>query len=925
MKPQTLLRLLMLSTAATIPVVFAPAAFAQNAQPQPPLPAGDAGVDAGVAMGAEDVATEAAAATNDAPGDPASTAPQDNGTDISLPGAGSADIVVTGRYTPNLLRATPEVVSVLSSADIARTGEGDIAGALGRVTGLSVVGSGYVFVRGLGDRYSLALLNGSPLPSPEPLKRVVPLDIFPTNIIASTLVQKSYSVNFPGEFGGGVVNLTTRAIPEEGFLSIGLGIGMDSESTGQLGYTYFGSATDWTGFDNGARDVPTELAAALASGKPVIEGADFTATQLQTMAMGLANASTSVLQSNDFIPPNFSGNVTGGTSWDIGDVRVGVIATAGISNKWRTRYTQQQTSLNADLSGDPQTDYQRVVTDNRIVVNTLIGMGFEWGEQRVRWTSLYIRDTLKQARLARGTDQNQAGRDILRQDTAWYERQLVDTQLVGEFEFGPVQMDVRGSFANSQREAPYERSFTYVRTNLALAQDPAGDRFVNDLGGNKGDASIAFSTLNENLWAGGIDLSYEVAPHISISGGYAYSDTARTSVRRAFQFRAANLPVAVQQLRPDYLLSDTSIQAFDITLLETSAQDGTAAFDAGLTTHAGYTQIQAPLTPGVTINAGVRYESAQQFVVPVDLFGTGAASIAATNLSNDYWLPAVTLTWEAAPDMQIRLNASKTLARPQFRELVAQVYLDPESNRLYRGNPSLIDSQLLNAEARYEWYFARDQRLTAAAFFKRIDNPIEAYSAQDGNANNTSFANAPSANLYGFEIEVQKYLPTDGWAGDFWANRRFVGIANYSYTQSSLNVAAGDRTVINGTTLNATDFFVDGAPLTGQSDHLVNLQLGLEDTDSGSQQTFLITYASPRVTSRGPSGQPDIREIPGFQLDFVARESIALFGRDIDLKLEARNLTRRRYREVQNAGANQIIFNSYALGTSVSVSATLKF
>lgn len=173
MKPHTLLRLLMLSTAATLPMVFAPAALAQSAQPESPLPAVDAVTDAGM------TASDAAAATNDAPGDPESPAPQDNGTDISLPGAGSADIVVTGRYTPNLLRATPEVVSVLSSADIARTGEGDIAGALGRVTGLSVVGSGYVFVRGLGDRYSLALLNGSPLPSPEPLKRVVRSTFFP--------------------------------------------------------------------------------------------------------------------------------------------------------------------------------------------------------------------------------------------------------------------------------------------------------------------------------------------------------------------------------------------------------------------------------------------------------------------------------------------------------------------------------------------------------------------------------------------------------------------------------------------------------------------------------------------------------------------------------------------------------------------------
>src|SRR5262249_31560320 len=141
-----------------------------------------------------------------------------------------------------------------------------IAGALSRVTGLSVVGSGLVYVRGLGDRYSLALLNGSPLPSPEPLRRVVPLDLFPSGVIASSLVQKSYSVNFPGEFGGGVINLTPKAVPRDPFLTLGFGGTVDTETTGRSGYSYFGAKSDWTGFDNGSRDLPPALQAYFTSG-----------------------------------------------------------------------------------------------------------------------------------------------------------------------------------------------------------------------------------------------------------------------------------------------------------------------------------------------------------------------------------------------------------------------------------------------------------------------------------------------------------------------------------------------------------------------------------------------------------------------------------------------------------------------------------
>jgi len=871
---------------------------------------------------AQDAGAEPAA---DAPAE-ASAQPDEEDGDVSIPGGADAEIVVTGRFTPNIVRATPEVVSALSSADIARTGEGDISGALQRVTGLSVVGGGYVYVRGLGDRYSLALLNGSPLPSPEPLKRVVPLDIFPSNVIDSTLIQKSYSANFPGEFGGGVINLTTKAIPREPFLTFSGGIGWDSETTNQLGYTYYGSDTDWTGFDDGTRDVPALLKAAFGSGKPILEGADFSQDDLKAMAMELSNSPTSLVQQNNHIPVNWSAGVTGGTTIALGDGELGIIATAGISNKWRTRDTLQQTSVERDLSGDPQTSYNRVVTDNRIVVNGLLGFGLEIGEHKLRWTNLYIRDTLKQARLALGTDANQQGRDIMKQDTAWYERQLINTQFVGEFHFDQLKLDLRGGYANSQREAPYERSFTYVRTNLPTAQDPLGDKFVNDLGGSRGDASIAFSDLNEDLWSGGVDLSYELAPRITATVGYAYSDTHRTSERRSFQFRGSNLPLAVQQLRPDYLLSDATIQLYDITLLETSAQDGTAAFAADLTTHAGYAQVQAELTSGVNINAGVRYEDAKQTVAPIDLFNTGSSAIVSTNLNNDYWLPAVTLTWEVAPDMQLRASGSKTIARPQFRELVAQVYQDPESNRLYRGNPSLTDSELWNAEARYEWYFDKDQRLSVAGFYKSIDNPIEAFTSLSDSSVSTGFANAPKATLYGAEFEVQKYFPLDTLSDTpFWQSRRLVLIGNYTYTQSDISVRAGDTTVINGVTEAASNYFFDGAPMTGQSDHLVNLQIGLEDQDKLSQQTLLLTYASPRVTSRGPSRQPDLLEKPGIQLDFVARQGLNMLGKEVELKFEARNLTGRKYQEVQESGDNRIYFNRYKLGRTFSLSASLKF
>ena len=899
-KPLPLAGLLLLSSA-----LIAPAALAQSTVPE-----------AKPGTSAQD----SAAATDEA-------AEQDQGqeTDVSIPGAA---IIVTGRRNANIQKAAPAVVSVLSTEDIKRTGEGDIAGALSRVTGLSVVGNGFVYVRGLGERHSSGLLNGSPLPSPEPLKRVVPLDLFPTNVVASSLVQKSYSANFPGEFGGGVINLTTQAVPKESFLSIKGGAGLNTETTGQLGYTYYGSKYDWTGFDNGSRDTPPALKAFFNSGAKV---GDVGVDQVAIISQ-IANGRNSVVQRNTDIPINWQGEITAGTSFDLGGSTLGVIATAGYKNNWRTRDILQQDASSKDLSSTEH-DFRTVSTDNHIIVNGLLGMGLEFGRNKIRWTNLYIRDTIKQARLSAGTISQTAAYKFLNQDTAWYERQLIDTQLVGEFKLGDLNVDVRGSYANSQREAPYELHYEYV--SPVNDTNPLYGLYYNRLDGNEGTATFAFSDLNEDLWAGGIDLSYPVLPFATVTAGYAYSDTQRRSDRREFRIQApSSMPQGISLLRPDLLLNGTLAGCAVVTngactgtyqLYENTETD--PSFGAKLRIHAGYGQVQIDVLDNVNIDLGVRYEHGEQSIYPIQVFTVPSNSGASNLLKKSYWLPTATVTWKLNPDMQLRVNASKTIARPQFRELIFQSYYDPESNTQFRGNPRLTDSQLYNAEVRYEWYFARDQRLSVAGFFKKIDKPIETFLSFSGNAITTSFANAPSANLYGAELETQKYFYLDSVSdAAFFANRRIVAVANYTYTKSKLKVSDSDMVSIYGLVDQpATNYFRDGAPLTGQSDHIANLQLGLEDTDSLSQQTILLTYASKRVTRRGLTGQPDIVSEPGIQLDFVARQGIKIGGIDTELKVEARNITGQKYKEYQDNGTNRVYYNLYKRGTSFSASWSVKF
>ena len=141
------------------------------------------------------------------------------------------ELVVSGIFIPDEKRSTSEISNLISSSEMSEAGDSNIADALKRVTGLSLVKGKYVYVRGLGDRYSSALLDGSSIASPEPLSRVVPLDLFPTNVLESVLVQKTYSPEFPGNFGGGIVNLRTIAVPEEEFLDFSFSLGGDNLTT----------------------------------------------------------------------------------------------------------------------------------------------------------------------------------------------------------------------------------------------------------------------------------------------------------------------------------------------------------------------------------------------------------------------------------------------------------------------------------------------------------------------------------------------------------------------------------------------------------------------------------------------------------------------------------------------------------------------
>jgi TonB-dependent receptor len=821
------------------------------------------------------------------------------------------EIVVRGRFIPEPMRQTTEVAAFLSNEDLARQGDSNAAAALTRMTGLTVVGGGFVVVRGLNERYSSALLNGSPLPSPEPLRRTVPLDLFPSNILDGASVQKTFSPNYPGEFGGGIIDLRTLRQPNEPFLNVKIGTSGNTEATLERGLVYYGEQSDWTGLSDGLRDIPGPLQAAIGRGQR-IQDSNFTAAELETIGESLVNSPLTVVQS-DKIDPNFEFETTAGTSFDIGKYNLGLVGVVGYDNAWRTEHARRQAVFANSLS----TDFISDTTAWDVTTNALGSASLGWDAHEITFTGLVIRSSTKEAQISQGFDTSVDPSGVttpLKQGTSWYERQLAMAQLIGEHRFGDLELDWRGAFAQSTREAPYERDITYdVAGGIARYS-----RFNQN--------STRFSDLRDEIVSGGVNAGYTVeldgGREVKLTGGVAYQNNVRDYELLSFTFGGPAIPAGddVLTARTDYLFSPDNIDPLRFELIELTGQDD--RYKGRLLVNSAYVATDAELTTFLRAAVGVRFEDASQHVRTSNRFGE--PSTAPVSLENSYYLPAATLTWNFADDLQLRVGYSQTITRPQFRELAFSLYTDPETDREYRGNPALVDSEIANFDARLEYYFGRQQFFTVGGFFKDIDKPIEEVVIPVFEGQSTRFINAPKAILYGAEVEFRATFELP-FEVPFLGDASWLFAANYTYTSSEVQADAGD-TVINpsdGLPVAASAFSLDGSQLQGTSENVANLQFGY---DTGvAQFTLLLGWVDERIARRGLGSLPNTIEDPGINVDLVYRRDFKVGESEFTLGLAGRNLLGEDHEEFQQSGLGRTEVNTYDRGQSFSLSLTSKF
>lgn len=825
-------------------------------------------------------------------------------------------VVIRGEFIPEPQRATSQVATFLAPEDLERQGDSNAALALQRLSGLSVVGGRFVYVRGLGDRYSSALLNGSPLPSPEPLRRTVPLDLFPASVLNGAEVQKTFSAEFPGEFGGGVINLETLRQPNENFFNLKVGLGYNTETTGQDGIFVGGSNIDWTGFDDGLRNIPSELETVLASDRRLGE---YSPAEIEAAGESLASSPLWVIQEGS-VSPDSSFSAEGGYIYDGASFELGLVGVAGFSSGWETRSIKQQRLSGGAISVDRDV----VQTQYDATLNALGSATIDWHSgHEVQGTLFYVHDTTKSAQISEGPDFDAPGSGIkFTEDNGWFERELLFAQLRGQHEFGSLIIDWRGSAAQATRDAPYERNVERVLNDDGVPAYVRADRnFTN------------FSELTDDSLGLGVDATYTIdfasGRRMNIMAGAATTTLDREYTLNAFRFTGGGaLPDELETARPDFLFSPTNIDPLRFVLIE--AINDTDNYTANLDVLAGYVSTEIDITDYLQVTAGARYEEAE---LSVGLFNRfGAPSIAAVDRDNDYILPSVLLNWNFADDLQLRLGYSETIARPQFRELAQTEYSDPDTNRRYRGFNGLVDTEFTNYDARLEYYFGRSQFATFGVFYKELTNPIEETQFESGTGNFIStFYNAPAATLAGAEVEYRTRFDFP-ISSPFFNDRDGIFSVNYTYTSSEVEASEGDIVLnpFDGREIDASLFNIDGDQLQGSPENIVNMQLGWES--DLEQLTLLVGWVDERILQRGISSDvsvalPDVVEDPGIQIDLVYRRDFTIGGNEFTLGLSGRNLLDEDNEEFQitEGDLGRTEFNTYDRGQTFSASLTARF
>ncbi len=810
--------------------------------------------------------------------------------------------------TQILTRQKASTVQETISAEVIKTSpDSDAAEVVTRVPAVTVK-DGYIFVRGLGERYSSALLNQSRLPSPDPNRRVVPLDLFPADFLASLAIIKSYTPDLPGDFSGGLVDINLVTFPTEFEASIGIDLGANTSATFQDFETYAGgSASDYFGVDT-------------TRGLPGIFGdkrlpATLPRDQQQRFASALENVWSANTKT---APPNTGIDFSIGNSWGPFGVNFATL--------WKNEYEVQDPlverivlcseNCNEDATAPPilrlGDDFVYNLATFETTLGGLLTAGYELGKEgRLTFRSLYNLQSQDQVYVGSGTDTNDVPLATTR--LQYTQEQLAFGQLAGQHLLPGIEIDWRSAFAYTTQDIPDSRTSSYTLENpppVFLTQPPSGTRVWFDIEETMTDSAVDFIVPFDtrlpftDVWDG-------LPAKLKFGPAYTYRD--RSSNLRQFYYRPTNQDLSQA---PEVILDPDRIEENQLTFQENTApQDNFKATEEII---AGYAMFDLPIWKDlVRLVAGVRTEYSY---IDLKTYTQGKQPLDAefnttTIINNTDPLPGINLIVTPRSDMNVRASYSQTVSRPEFRELSPIQFPEPQGLRTTQGNPNLVEASVDNLDLRWEWFFSPLELVSASFFYKILDKPIEQILVPIGSTYANGFENAKDGTLWGFEVEGRKnfgFLLKDLEPLSLSLNVAYINSDVTGQDPSTVPDQPGDTPRVALTTPDH--------PLQGQSPYVINAALQYVSEDWGTARLLYVTFGE-RIAALGADPVPNIEEKPRTQMDLVWFNEIEIFGEPITAKFAIENMFNDRYLFKQG----DIVQSRYRTGIKFGLSFTYDF
>lgn len=823
------------------------------------------------------------------------------------------EVTVTGVARKNteiaviqMTKSSPVIVSNVSAQEITKTQDTNAGEVIRRVPGVSLIDDKFVMVRGLSQRYNNVWINGGAVPSSEADSRAFSFDLIPSSQIDNMQIVKTPSPEYPADYTGGFITITTKDIPAENTAELSVG-GNWNDITSFSDFKYAkGSGTDFLGFDSGMRGLNGGINSTLNS--IAGNGVDLLNNHL--------NNDWRVRNMNPVGDLKLSGSL--GRRWKLGDRQLGMIAAFNYSNEYR-KYEDMQNNLFGVYDAEKdESNYLRYSVDDQYNYNVRLGAMLNFtllsadGNSKYQLKNIFNqigndRYTWREGLSAQSDNENSA-------EYYYRSRTTYNGQITGKHTFALDELDWSASYSYANRNVPDRRRYLI---NDALEPGVMQLTSPNDI-------SREWTKLDEHIVSAAVNDKHDFkfgsfTPSLKFGAYGEYRTRKYTTRDFIYNWNAASntLPDGFRQFDLSEMLSDESYFGADrLYLLE--EQHMRNNYKGNNYLGAGYFAANIPLG-NFNIYAGLRYEYDHMELI------TNTRDNAESPFSHNYeyndLFPSVNTTYKINDKHQLRLSYGKTVNRPEFREVSPSVFYDFDLASNVQGNTDLKPCYIQNVDFRYEFYPSKGEIISLAAFYKYFDSPIEwTYTVTGGTSLVYSYMNAQRANNYGIELDIRKDLSFIGLPGFSWS-------FNGALIKSRVKFEAGSKE--------------EDRPMQGQSPYLVNTGLFYKNDKLQLDVALLYNRIGKRIIGVGrsegtTSGNealrvPDSYEMPRDVIDLSASKK---FGNHWELKLSIRDLLAQKvyYKQFadvhySNGTSREVeqITRAYKPGRNIGVSAVYKF